>query len=319
MASATNIRLLLGGDSHQRKLILDEIQQRRYGSGDVERLYFDAATGDTERAIDEVLSFSLFNPDRIVILDRLESISKPDTELLVTYAGHPRGDTPFLLYSPSEKETPSDLLKVLDKKTIRVLPKTGKAEIQKLIRDHCVTKQVTFETQAMSFFMQECGDSVETALRELDKLILGADDKGTITLDLCKRLIQTEQDADIWAITNAVGDKKIVDALLALDQLLAQGDDEISITARLIPAFRSMYDCKTLMGEKASDAEMGKRVKALSLTKKRSQSFTLPALRRCLARLHRMDNDLKGGRSVPSTDHKRILLERLVIDLCTMS
>lgn len=317
--AATNIRLLLGGDSHQRKLVLDEIQQRRYGSGEVERLPFDAASGDTERAIDEVLSFSLFNPDRIVILDRLEKIPKPDLELLLNYAEHPRGDTPFLLFSPSEKETPAGLLKILDKKVIRVLPKTNKAQIQKLIRDRCAQQQVTFEGKALGFFLQECGDNVDAALRELEKLLLGTEDKGSITLDLCQRLIQTEQDTNIWAITNAVGDKNTSEALVAIDHLLSEGDDEISITGRLIATFRSMYDCKTLMAEKASDAEMGKRIKALNITKQRCQSFSLHALRNCIAQLRRADNDLKGGRSVPSASFKRILLERLVIDLCTMA
>lgn len=318
----TNIRLLIGGDSLQRKHAIADIQNRRYGDIEVEQLFFDAATGDTERAIDEVLSFSLFNPDRIVILDRVDMISKSDLELLVEYASHPRGDTPFLLISSSEKETPSALTKILDKKVVRVLPKTKKAEIQKIVLDRCAAQKISFERDALQFFLEVCGDNVDAAQRELDKLTLWADEEATITLDLCQRLIQTEQDTNVWAITNAVGDKNTAEALKALDLLLSQGDDEVSITGRLISTFRGLYFCKALSTEKTPDAEFGKRLGqsgyGLKMTRQRSERFSIGALRNVVELLRRADNDLKGGRYVPSADHKRILLERLVIDLCAM-
>ncbi|MBN2326803.1 MAG: DNA polymerase III subunit delta [Candidatus Omnitrophica bacterium] len=321
-SSATNIRLLIGGDSLQQKKAVDEIQQRRYGNDDVEQLRFDAATGDAARAIDEVISFSLFNPNRIVILDNIDTLKKDDLDILTAYAGRPRGDIPFLLLSPSQKDTPKALLKVLDKKIVRVLQKTGKGQIQKLIRDRCAERRIDFERDALELFMQLCGDHVETAMRELDKLLLWADDHGAITLELCRRLVQTEQDKNIWAITNAVGDKNASEALQALDLLLSQGDDEVAITGRLISTFRGIYHCKTLQAEKTPESQwggkMGQTGYGLKMTKQRSQGFSLEALRKSIALLRRADNDLKGGRPISSIAHRRTLLERLVIDLCRM-
>ncbi|MGC9327367.1 MAG: DNA polymerase III subunit delta, partial [Candidatus Hinthialibacter sp.] len=317
-SSATNIRLLIGGDSLQQKIAVQEIQQRRYGNDEVEQHYFDAAAGETARAVDEVLSFSLFNPNRIVILDHIDQLKKNDADILIDYAGHPRGDIPFLLFSISQKETPKALLKVLDKKVVRVLPKTSKGQIQKMIRDRCAERRVEFEQDAMVFFMNLCGDHVETAMRELDKILLWADDQGTITLSLCQKLIQSEQDKDIWAITNAVGDKNASEALNALDLLLSQGEDEVAITGRLISTFRGIYLCKALQAEKVPESQwggkMGQTGYGLKMTKQRSQKFSLEALRKSIALLRRTDNDLKGGRPISSVAHRRILLERLVIN-----
>ena len=319
-APSTNIRLLLGGDSFQRDLALKEIKKRRYGDEETEILRFDASAGDVSSAIEEVVSYSLFNPNQIVVLERIEKTPKTDLSFLVEYASKPRGDTPFIFFAPSEKEISKPLVKAIGKTYIRTLPKTTQGEIRKIVQERCDEHNVSFANNAINFYMHSCGDNIDAALRELNKLILWAGEKGTISLELCRKLVQTEEEETIWAITNAVGDKDVQKALQSLDRLLEQGENEVDITRLLIGAFRSMYHCKTLMSEKTPSAELsqrtGKRGYGLTVTQKQTQGFTIDALRNSINRLRRADDEMKGGVYVPSPSHKRILIERLVIDLC---
>lgn len=321
--STSNIRLIYCEDSFQRREAIAEIQKKRYGDEEVECLYFTASAGETPRALEEILSFSLLSPNRIVVLDGLEKVPVDHLNALVEYANHPCGDVPFLWMAETEKKTPAALRKAIDKKYVRVLKKTDKSAIRKQVLNRCAEKQVTFDRKALEFFLQSCNGQMDITLRELDKLLLWTDEKGTIGLDLCSRLVQTEEEEDIWAITNAVGDRDAPRALKALDRLLSQGDDEIAITGRLITTFRTLYHFKSLAAEDLSAAEIGKRTgkKDFVLKKNLSQSkgFSLVSLRRAIHMLRQADNDLKGGRAVPSSAHKRIVLERLTIDLCGMS
>ncbi len=319
-APSTNIRLLLGGDSFQRDVALKEIKKRRYGDEEAEIMRFDASAGDVSSAIEEVVSYSLFNPNQIVVLDRVEKTPKTDLASLVEYASKPRGDTPFIFFAPSEKDISKPLFKAIGTTYTRTLPKTTQGQIRKIVLERCAERDVSFPDNAIKFYMKSCGENIDTALRELNKLILWAGKEGTISLELCRKLVQTEEEETIWAITNAVGDKDVQQALQSLDRLLEQGENEVDITRLLIGAFRALYHCKTLMREKVSSADLSKRTGkhgyGLTKTQNQTKGFTIDALRSAINRLRRADDEMKGGVYIPSPSHKRILIERLVIDLC---
>ncbi len=315
----SNIRLLLAGDSLEREKKIIAIGREFFGSEEVEQIRLSAEAGETARAVEEVLSYSLFAPCRIVILILKKTLKTDDIDILENYAKRPRGDTPFLWIAESEKETPKALIKVLAKECKIILSKTSPAALRKEVQRRCAKHNITLTPDAFKFLMESCGDDAETTLRELAKILLWAEEGKEVDLKSCERIIIPKHDKDIWAITNAVSIKKADLALQAIDRLLNQGDNEIAIVARLNGTFRSLFLCKTLSNENVPDSEwskhLGRRGYALTKIKSQSKAFSLDSLRKGIQFLRQADIDLKGGKPTNPPSYKRMVLERLVIDL----
>ncbi len=315
-----NILLLTGGDTLQQEKTAAAIAKKRFGEEEVDWVRLDAGAGETRRAIEEVRTGSLFTPNKIVTLGNIEKIPKSDLEVLTGALKRLGGDILFLMLGPDKKEVPKALIEALGKERVREVPKPTPAQIRAAVLKRCADQQVTMEKDALEWFMNVCGDNAEIARREVEKLLLWADESKTITREMCRRLVQTEEEEDIWAITNAVAARDAVLALKTLDRLLAQDDDEIAITARLIGNFKTMYHCKALETDKTPFAEWAKRVGrqgyALKIAQERSRKFTLEALRESLHLLREADADLKGRKPTHPPIYKRLVLERLILDLC---
>ncbi len=326
-----NILLVTGGDTLQLEKTVAEIVKKRFGEGEVDWVRLDAGADETRRAIEEVRTGSLFTPNKVVLLGNIEKIpkdppktkgnleSKSDLEVLTDALPRLGGDILFLMLGTDKKNVPMALLQALGKDRVREISKTTPAQIRAAVLKRCADQQVTMEKDALEWFMDVCGDNAETARREVEKLLLWADESKTITREMCRRLVQTEEEEDIWAITNAVAARDTVLALKTLDRLLAQGDDEIGVTARLIGNFKAMYHCKALEADKVPIAEWAKRVGrqgyALNSAHERSRKFTLEALRRDIHLLREADSDLKGRKPTNPPIYKRLVLERLILDL----
>ncbi|MFB3787381.1 MAG: DNA polymerase III subunit delta [bacterium] len=327
-----NILLLTGGDALQLEKNVAEIVKKRFGEAEVDWVRLDAGAGETRRAIEEVRTSSLFTPNKVVLLGNLEKIPKDtpkirgnleiksDLEILAGALPRLGGDILFLMLGTDIKDVPKALIQALGKERVREVPKPTPAQIRAAVLKRCADQQVTMEKDALEWFMNACGDNAETARRELDKLLLWAEEEKAITREMCRRLVQTEEEEDIWAITNAVAARDTVLALKTLDRLLAQEDEEIAITGRLIGNFKAMYHCKALEADKVPFAAWAKRVGrqgyALKIAHERSQKFTLEALRRDIHLLRVADLDLKGGKPTNPPVYQRLVLERLILDLC---
>lgn len=320
--------LYLGGDSYQRKLAVHTLQKERFGDDEVEITRFDTEAGEIPHAIDEVVSYSLFSSSKLVVLESVEQAGKDHLELLSAYIQHPRGDTPLLMFAPiekeltkvKEKETLKKIQKIVSKSQVKVLPKTSAAQIRKLILDKCKKLKITFEENAMNFFMESCAKEVEVVQKELEKLLIWADDDKTITLEACQRLVINEEEESVWAITNAAAEKNASLALRAVEKLLNQEDDEISITGRLIRTFVDMYRYKSLEIDKIPASEIGGKMGMvgfrLEQVQKHTKKFTLDELRQSISALRKVDSDLKGGRNIGAPILRKMVLERLILDLC---
>jgi len=337
--SAAKIQAVLwvGGDSWQRERVIAELSRIQFGDQEVERLRFDAARGQTARALEEVLTSSLFSPCRLVLLEQVDRISKPDLktsanlskedsppsenaprndiDLLLDYLAHPRGDTPLVMTAEDQKSVSPSLLEALGKKRIKILRKTSLEQIEKSVLQRCGEQKIRLTQEALAYFLECCGDDVDAAQQELRKLLLWAQPGQEIGPDDCRRLIQNAQEEDIWALSRAVEEKNPKKALNVFNRLIEQGDEPIAVLGRLSALFRSLLHGKAILEEKIPEAEWsrrtGKRGFGLEQTMKRSREFSAASLRRGISLLRQADEDLKGGKSEPL-----MVTERLILDLC---
>lgn len=331
-ASSPLIAVLAGGDSLQIQSEIKKIAKRAYGGDDYEVLRYDAAQKQTIRAVEELLSFSMLDPNRVIVLENADTVKQRagsasqeddgpvgnDLAALLEFIKSPRGEAPFVLLVESEKNLSAVLKKALSPKSVVKLAKTSAHKIREAVIKRCQQAGVEIKPDAVKFFLDQCGDDAAAAQRELEKLLLWAEDGQTIALEDCRRLIETEDDESVWELTNAAGQKKTRDALHRLHQLLEQGDHPIKIMAALSNHFRLLYACRSLKADGVKQDQWAKRLGKppwmLDRAARQAGQFSLEAMQNAVRLLQDADADGKGGKS-----DEFMVVERLVIDLCRLA
>lgn len=309
------IFLFTGGDTYQKEIKIRAVCSHYFSDQVTEQKRFWGERDSVSVIIEELLSYSLFSDNKIVILDGCDAIPKKAIDPLIGYLKAPRGDSPFLLFAENRKNISDKILDQIPAKQIKALEKTTPAAIREIVKKRCLEQQVSIAPKALQYFMDTCGDNAETAIRELEKICLWAGKGKEVTLDECQSLIQIEKEKDVWSVTKAIAAKNLKLAIAAVNELLEQGEPPLDIVRLLGQTFHTMYHCKTLDNEKVPFAQWagktGLQGFRLNINRDQSKTFSLHDLRRGLELIRKADEDCKGGKSSPA-----LATEQLVIDLC---
>jgi len=138
---------------------------------------------------------------------------------------------------------------------------------------------------------------------ELQKLIAYADGK-PIDRGMVDVLVRKNTDVETWDIINALGDRNMKQAFLALEQFYANdtaGDDKaktIQLNALLADQFRSILLAQDFVSQRAPDAvvleKTGWKSGRLFVMKKLAGKFKPGQLLGALDKLERLDIELKS-------------------------
>ncbi|MBI1388332.1 MAG: DNA polymerase III subunit delta [bacterium] len=331
-AKPSRVTVLAGGDAIQREAAIQKIARAAFEDGGAEIVRFDASERQTARAVEELLSFSMFSPNRVIVLDRLEGIpkkkddsggddgerSKSDLDLVIDFIKNPRGDAPFVMAVDAEKSLPAALKKNLPSGALVKLEKTTAEKIRRAALKKCQDAGVEITPAALTVFIERCGDDAAAAQRELEKILLWAENGQVVDADDCKRLIETEDEEKVWEITGSIGRKDVKKALAMLHQLLEQGDHPLRILFTVTGHFRLLYAMRALQSDGVDKKEwpkrLGKPAWLIDKGLREAQKFSLDSLRASMRLLLQADMDEKGGKS-----DGVMVIERLVLDLCRLA
>lgn len=314
--------VFVGGDDLQRQKNIQALIKKRFGAEEYEFHRYLAAQGQIPSAVEEVLSFSLFSPNKVVQVNHMEKASAEELAPIIQFLGNPRGDALLILCYMEDKKVPAALQKVLPKEAIIQLSITSASQLRTQIEKTLQKQQLNIASNAMDYLLETCAHDPEMAMRETEKLILWGNPGDTISLETCRLLVQNQMEEQVWNISNAVADKKPDEALIKLKHLFDQGVHPLIAMTFLIRTFRQMYHFKTLVMEKTPTAELAKRIGvspgALNFTRKNCSRFSLAALQKGIDLLRQADEDIKGGKPASPEKFLHSIMERLVIDLCKL-
>jgi DNA polymerase-3 subunit delta len=173
----------------------------------------------------------------------------------------------------------------------------------------------TISNDAIALMIQLAGTNIGHLEQELAKLAAYAGDKKTIDAVAVRKLVGDWKTETTWAMTDAVRDGRVADALAALDKLLVAGDTPLKIHGGLAFVFRKL----------AVATELSRQGMALpqALTQAGAWGTEIQPLTRCLKQIGRpkaeliarklleADVNLKGGSSLNDRVQLELLLCRL--------
>lgn len=276
------------------------------GADPLAEAVFDAAA-ELHELEGALLTPSLLGGRRLVVVRAAQDLSKDKAEALARYISQPSDETVLVLVASGRTKLDAQVKKAGVVVSLEV-PR-GRA-LMEWVRTRAAAKQLTLDQGAAWALI----DAVGNELRDLDAALgqlstaLGQGAKAGAAA--VKRAFPRLADERIYALTDALGERRSPAAIVALRRLLDQGEEPLVILGALSSHIRRM-----LRARRAAERGAAAVAEVLGLPAWRAQRLTKQArsyreeeLAGALGLLAECDLEMKGGDLPPAA-----ALERAVV------
>ena len=173
-------------------------------------------------------------------------------------------------------------------------------QLEENLKRICSMYKVKIDSDTLRYFVQNCGNNMQDLMNEIRKLIEYAGEGGTIDKQIIDKLSIKQMESIIFELTDKLGNKKVSDALVILDNLIYSREPIQKILVTLYGHFKKLYLCKLAINLN-KDITYSLNLKpnqTFLVSKYRNQSnyFKLSELRKILQELIDLDYNYKSGK-----------------------
>ncbi|MFH1741779.1 MAG: DNA polymerase III subunit delta [bacterium] len=308
------VLLLVGTDSFRIKQIILHLVERKGGESSCDRREYDAAQEETNQAITDAASPSLFTTSRIVVLHNVDKARVEELGAVLSYTRRPADDSVFVMVMGSKSSQKKALKEIASTVPTVIVEAATASDIRGMIQRKLKEAKVALDADALKLLMEHVGNRGEDAMAEVEKIVLCAGPDGRVDREMCRDLLTTEPEEEVWALTRSVAAKDPQAALLNLQRAFEQGLEPIMVLGMLARLFRQMWSVRTAEEERIPRQRWsevtGLKGYPLEATIRQAGGFSRELLQRGLVRIRETDEDLKGSALQPD-----MALERLIVEL----
>ncbi len=168
---------------------------------------------------------------------------------------------------------------------------------------------------AAQFLVERVGTNLGELVMELEKLVLMAQKNKIITLAMVEAISGNIKRQSIFKLTDSIGERRITDAVFALNNLLLNGEPQQLVLFMITRHMRLLLKTKEVLEKKGSRKDVAGAIGnsmdfLLKKYIKQAANFTLKELRAHLILLMETDHKLKSSASSP-----QVLLEALLFNI----
>ena len=173
-------------------------------------------------------------------------------------------------------------------------------QLEENLKRICSMYKVKIDSDTLRYFVQNCGNNMQDLMNEIRKLIEYAGEGGTIDKQIIDKLSIKQMESIIFELTDKLGNKKVSDALVILDNLIYSREPIQKILVTLYGHFKKLYLCKLAINLN-KDITYSLNLKpnqTFLVSKYRNQSnyFKLSELEKILQELIDLDYNYKSGK-----------------------
>lgn len=305
------IFFLYGADSFRKRQKLNELKERFISTVDTlgqSLIVLDGSQAKPQILQEKINSGSLFIKKRMIIVENIflnknELVFK---SLLNICAKNASVDDNVIIFN--EDEIVASKLKTEAKKLNNFLKKQPFVQEFNLLKDNNLLafaqkeiqeKGGKIEKQALYFLCKRVGNDLWKLNNEITKLTAYAQ-KNIIDQSLIEKLVNNENDDNIFALTDALGNKNTNLALQLLEEQFLAGLSAEYILVMFQRHFKIMLEIKTIQNQGISnEAQIASKLKlhpfVVKKTKNQSNKFSLEELNQSWNKLLNLDFRNKQG------------------------
>jgi len=300
---------LVTGDPFLADEAVDRIRAEE-GTDALSEIHLDGSSTATE-IVEAASTSSLFSDRRLVVVERAEDLDKASAEAIGRYLEAPSPDS-ALVFVASGK-TKIDALVKSSGTVIALDPPKGRS-LAAWLKQRAADHKLKLDDRAAYALINTVGNGLRELDGALEQLSTGHGTGAKITADAVRKAFFRQADERTFAFTDAVGERKLAPAVIALRRLLDQGDEPLALFGVLTAHFRRL-----LRARRYADAGPREVASALGMPEWRAKkmiaqirSYREEELVDALQMLAATDLDMKGEFPSPEA-----ALERTVMKIIT--
>jgi len=334
--------VLVGDEAFFRKRCRDAILEHLVApdSRDFSFFEFDLSETSLGEILDRARTPSLMAPFQVFFVRGVKALfgrgsNEEKISAIADYCKNPNPDA-LLVFVADHISIPADArrMEMTDKDRyqkiredlgpicgIVELARVEEGEAVRWIGEYCATRDVKIDADGARELVDALGGDMMTISNELEKLILYAGEKKKISLGDVETMVLSAKQRSLYELTDAISLKDRVRALEVLDAILSSGDGEEAAIGHLYMLAKTFRQMLVILERNVRDQRM--------LWAALWQGFRVPPfaaddiIRQ--ARRYKSKRELtRGIRLVAKADlalrsnppGKRLILEKLVLDLC---
>jgi DNA polymerase III subunit delta len=201
------------------------------------------------------------------------------------------------------------------------LARVEEGEAVRWIGEYCATREVKMDADGARELVDALGGDMMMISNELEKLILYVGEKKKIALGDVETMVLAAKQRSLYELTDAISLKDRVHALEVLDAMLSAGDGEEAAIGHLYMLAKTFRQMLVILERNVRDQRMlwaalwqGFRVPPFAaddIIRQARRYKSKRELTRAIRLVARADLALRS-----SPPGKRLILEKLVLDLC---
>jgi len=311
------VYLFTGGE----RLFIDEgvrlVSDRFLGEGIREFNYdiFSATDIKTSTVLGIAETLPVMTGCRVVVVKDVDEWASKEREGLISYINNP-SPTTCLILTAAKLDKRERFANTIDKKGVMVLCQPlSKNQLGGWIRQEVKRSGKTINDDAAQMLSDMAGSDMMSLRNDIEKLTLYCMDKKTISLSDVTKVSNNIRSISVFEVINAIFDRRLKDAILALKRALDEGEAPVKIFYFITREFRTMLKASLLIdgGESPDKAAIRSGVPPFKAGEfsQRLKKFNRMELNRMFESLIDTDSLLKGSAIKPA-----IVLEKLLLTVC---
>ena len=314
--------LIAGSEATLRDAALAEIRERVLAGAvrDFDEDHFDlAASGVDATAIASALrTLPVLAPRRLVRVRGLEDrrAAKFLERVLLEYLEEPQPTTCLVLEVRSLDRRLKWVKRVAKIGELRdCSPPERPQDVRGWIEGRLRATGKRIEGGVASALYERVGADLDRLASEIDKIVLYVGDGDAIGPDDVSEITGQSRDRAIYELTDAMGNRRLPEALAVLAVLLGQGEVPLRLLAALANHYRRLLRASECVPLEAAEVERRLSISFFAAQKlvEQVRRFDRARLLRCLNAVRRTDAALKGG----TTLTPELAIEQLVFAVCS--
>ena len=296
---------LIQGESY----LVDEALQRVRAESGVDPLSEIVVAGeDATQLVEALQTASLFGDRRLVVVHDAQDLPKDVIAALESYIESPAPWSVLVLVSTGRTKLDPAVKK---HGTVVALEAPRGRRLIGWIRQRGRERSVKVDERAAWALLETVGPELRDLDAALEQLSAGGT-KGAITEADVRRAFNRMADERIYALTDAVGERRLRDAMVALRRLLDQGEEPLVVFGALVAHLRRLLRVRRHVdgGSKIVADVLGMPAWRAEKMARQAASYREEELVGALDALARADVEMKGDFPSP-----KAALERAVVTI----
>lgn len=308
---------LFGTEAFLRDRALMQIRQSYIDPGTADFNFDLVEAGNLSAAslIDMANAMPTFAEWRLIIVRDAHKLSSQVLDDLTPYVKDPSPST-LLVFVGEKVDRRKKFFQEIKKHGALVeFKELYENQIPAFVREQADHAGVHLTEAAMALFCRRVGTSLHEISAEIAKLATYLGENTLADVADIEAIVSATRSENVFKLTDAVGERRVKDALTLSRKLLEDGEAPLMIVAMLTRYFRQLWSACELLKQNAGRGDMAKKIGInpyfldglLAQARKSSTSHC----RKAFERLLETDLALKS-----SGAHPAALLDHLLLDLC---